>query len=53
MSSTILEQIRSNHEMAEYYESAIGSILDETAQGVSFCIYNYNTKYFYIPIDLF
>ncbi len=35
MSSSILEQIRFYHELAEVYEKKIGDVLDEAAQGVS------------------
>jgi len=36
MSSTILERIRFNHEIAEVYEKSIGDVLDERVNGVSY-----------------
>lgn len=39
MSSTILEQIRSLHEISDLYEKAIGDVLDEKVLGVSHIIF--------------
>ena len=36
MSSNILEQLRANHELAELYERAVCSQLDEKPSGVRF-----------------